>query len=275
MLPRLLFSYSMRGRGKGFPKAFIRGLRSTKDIPVTHENRDASGGTHERGVSSPARRFERKPLVAVAIAGAIALSFVLLAGAVSGGVTEGFDEWVLRALRTPADLADPIGPRWFEEVVRDITALGSTVVLTVAVIVVSCYLWITGSPAKALFLVAAVSLGTLLNRLLKIGYARPRPDIVAHGAFVSNESFPSGHTASSTIVYLMLGMMLARVEASYPVKLFIFAVCAVIAFMVGISRVYLGVHWPTDVIAGWAVGAAWVLIAWYALVRIQPSGTRG
>lgn len=241
---------------------------------MAHDDRENSTGSHASGVSSPARRFERKPLLAVAGAGAIALCFLLLADAVGGGATEAFDEWVLRALRSAGDLADPIGPRWFEEAVRDVTALGSTVVLTFAVIVVSFYLVITGSPAKALFLVAAVSFGTLLNRMLKIGYARPRPDIVAHGTFVSNESFPSGHTASATIVYLMLGMMLARVEASYPVKIFIFAVCVLIALMVGLSRVYLGVHWPTDVIAGWALGAAWVLLCWYALVRIQPSGTR-
>lgn len=242
---------------------------------MTSEDREgATRQKGERGLSSPARRFEQKPLLAVAGACVMALAFVWLAGAVFEGNTSRFDEWLLRALRTPGDLADPIGPRWFEEAVRDITALGSTVVLTLAVIVVALYLWITDAPAKALFLVAAVSFGSLINRLLKIGYARPRPDIVAHGTFVSSESFPSGHTANSTIIYLMLGMMLARVEASYHVKLFIFGVCASIALMVGLSRIYLGVHWPTDVLAGWAVGGAWALICWYGLIYIQPSGTR-
>lgn len=239
---------------------------------VAQEDLDVSKPTAQRGVSSPARRFERKPLVAVAAASILALAFLLLANAVVDGATDGFDEWVLRALRTSGDLADPIGPKWFEEAVRDITALGSTIVLTLAVIVVSLYLWITNASSKALFLIAAVSLGSLLNRLLKIGYARPRPEIVAHGTFVSGESFPSGHTANSTIIYLMLGMMLARVEASYRVKLFIFSVGVTLALMIGMSRVYLGVHWPTDVLAGWAVGAAWVLMCWYVLIRIQPSG---
>ncbi|WP_072392272.1 phosphatase PAP2 family protein [Hyphomicrobium sp. CS1GBMeth3] len=238
----------------------------------SQNKRDAGTGT--RGVSSPARRFELKPLVAVAAAGAAILAFMLYAGAVMDGELHALDEWILRALREPGNLAEPIGPKWFEEAVRDITALGSTIVLTLAVIVVSVYLWIANAPAKAAFLIVAVTLGSMLNRLLKIGYARPRPDIVAHGTFVSSESFPSGHTTNSTIVYLMLGMMLARVEASYPVKLFIFGVCVAISLMVGLSRIYLGVHWPTDVLAGWAVGAAWVLVCWYVLLRMQPAGTR-
>ncbi len=79
---------------------------------------------------------------------------------------------------------------------------------------------------------------------------------------------------SSAIVYLLLGMMLARVETSYAAKVFIFAVCALITLAVGMSRIYLGVHWPTDVMAGWAVGSVWVLLCWYVLLKLQPSGTR-
>jgi undecaprenyl-diphosphatase len=226
------------------------------------------------GISSPARRFEFKPLAAVAVLAALGFGFVELAGAVMEGETRAFDEWLLRALREAGDLSNPIGPAWFEELVRDVTALGSTFVLTFAVVVVAGYLWIVGSPQKAAFLVAAVSLGSLLNRLLKFGFARPRPDIVAHGAYVSTESFPSGHSANSAIVYLLLGMMLARVEASYPTKVYIFTVCVLITTLVGLSRVYLGVHWPTDVLAGWAVGACWAFLCWYALLRLQPTGTR-
>lgn len=226
------------------------------------------------GVSSAARRFELKPLAAAAGLAVAVFAFAALAAAVMGGETRAFDAWILTALREPGDLADPIGPLWFEEVVRDVTALGSTVVLTLAVTIVALYLWIRDKPQKAAFLVAAVSLGALLNRALKLGFARPRPDIVAHGAHVTTESFPSGHSANSAIVYLMLGMMLARVEASYAAKVLIFAVCMTLTLMVGLSRLYLGVHWPTDVLAGWAVGATWVLICWYVLLRLQPSGTR-
>jgi undecaprenyl-diphosphatase len=234
--------------------------------------RQRAGGM--RGLSSAARRFELRPLLAIAAIGLAGFGFAQFADAVMEGETRRFDEWVLLALRAPGDPADPVGPLWFEEMVRDVTALGSTVVLTLAVIVVTAYLIMTKRSQKAAFLVFAVAMGSLINRLLKLGYARPRPDIVAHGQYVTTESFPSGHSANATIVYLMLGMMLARVESSYPVKVFIVSVCTLIAILVGLSRVYLGVHWPTDVLAGWAVGGSWVLMCWYLLLRLQPSGTR-
>jgi undecaprenyl-diphosphatase len=139
----------------------------------------ATGGL--AGISSAARRFELKPLLAVAALAAAGFGFAEFADAVMEGDTRAFDEWVLMALREPGNLANPIGPPWFEELVRDVTALGSTVVLVLAVIVVAGYLLIKDKPQKAAFLVIGVSLGSLLNRLLKLGFARPRPDIVAHG----------------------------------------------------------------------------------------------
>ncbi len=109
------------------------------------------------GISSPARRFELKPLAVVAVVAALGFGFVEFADAVMEGETRAFDEWLLRALREAGNLSDPIGPTWFEELVRDVTALGGTFVLTFAVVVVAGYLWIVGSPQKAAFLVAAVS----------------------------------------------------------------------------------------------------------------------
>ena len=239
----------------------------------TDQDPKAGAGRGARGVSSPARRFEQKHLVPVA-----ACLFVIALAALPWAVLQGgfdrLDEGVLRALRTASDSADPIGPRWLEEMVRDVSALGSTFVLTFAVVVAAGYLWVIGARHKAAFLVLAVSLGTLLNRLLKLAVGRPRPDVVPHATYVSNESFPSGHAANSAIVYLLLGIMLARVEASYAAKVFIFAVCVVTTLLVGLSRIYLGVHWPSDVIAGWLLGALWALLCWYALLRLQPSGTR-
>lgn len=248
-------------------------------MTTEHETNDAGNSNSpeggETGLASAARWFELRPLLAIAAVGLAGFGFAKFADEVMEGETRGFDTWVLLALREPGNLAEPIGPKWFEEMVRDVTALGSTVVLTLAVIVVAAYLVLKGSPRKAAFLALAVALGSLINRLLKLGYARPRPDVVEHGQYVSTESFPSGHSANATIVYLMLGMMLARVEASYPVKVFILSVCAAIAILVGLSRVYLGVHWPTDVLAGWAVGGSWVLMCWYLLLKLQPSGARG
>jgi undecaprenyl-diphosphatase len=228
----------------------------------------------QRGISSGARRFELKPLTAVALIAAGATGLALFAGLVMGGHTRAFDEWLLLWLREGGDPQNPIGPAWFEEMVRDVSALGSTFVLTFAVAIVAVYLLIVKAPQKALFLVAACAAGALMNWLLKLAFGRERPDIVPHVTHATGESFPSGHTTNSAIIYLMLGMMLARVEASYTTKVFIFMVCVLLTVLVGLSRIYLGVHWPTDVIAGWALGAIWVLLAWYVLIRIQPSGTR-
>lgn len=241
---------------------------------TTGPDKDDRAGWGLAGISSAARRFELKPLLVVAALAAAVFAFAQFAHEVMEGETRAFDEWLLLALREQGDLANPIGPQWFEELVRDISALGSTVVLTLAVVIVAGYLWIKKAPQKAAFLVVAVSAGALLNRLLKFGFARPRPDIVAHGTYVTTESFPSGHSANSAIIYLMLGMMLARIEASYSAKVYIFSVCVLLTMMIGMSRVYLGVHWPTDVLAGWAVGATWALLCWYVLLRTQPSGTR-
>jgi undecaprenyl-diphosphatase len=202
------------------------------------------------------------------------VALALIAGAALEGGIRPLDEGLLRALRVPGDLATPIGLMWFQEMVRDVSALGSTFVLTFAVLVVAGYLWIIGAPQKAAFLVVAVSLGALLNRLIKLAVDRPRPQIVEHVSYVSNESFPSGHAANSAIVYLVLGMLLARVETSYAAKAFVFCVCLLLTLIIGLSRVYLGVHWPSDVVAGWLVGAAWALLCWYVLLQMQPSGTR-
>jgi undecaprenyl-diphosphatase len=237
-------------------------------------NKNKTGiGEGKTGVASPARRFERKQLAVVMIALGV-LGLVALGAAVVAGGTGEFDQGLLLALREHGDLANPLGPRWLEETVRDVSALGSTFVLTFAVVVVAGFLWIVDAPLKAAFLVAAVSLGSLLNRLLKLAVARPRPDIVEHATYVSNESFPSGHTANSAIVYLVLGMMLARVEDSFAAKIFVFGVCTLLTVMIGLSRVYLGVHWPTDVLAGWILGGSWAVLCWYVLVSMQPSGTR-
>jgi undecaprenyl-diphosphatase len=228
-------------------------------------------GQGETGVSSPARRFERKQLAVVTIGLGIVGLIALGAAVIAGGTAE-FDKELLLSLRDDGDLANPLGPRWLEEMVRDVSALGSTFVLTLAVVVVAGFLWIVDAPAKAAFLVVAVSLGSLLNRVLKLIIARPRPDIVEHATYVSNESFPSGHTANSAIVYLVLGMMLARVEDSFAAKVFVFGVCTLLTVMIGLSRVYLGVHWPTDVLAGWILGGSWAVLCWYVLVSLQPGG---
>jgi undecaprenyl-diphosphatase len=108
--------------------------------------------------------------------------------------------------------------------------------------------------------------------VLKEFFERPRPDLVPHGAEVFTASFPSGHAMMSAVVYLTLGALLARVETGLRVKAFVLSVSVLLTVLVGISRVYLGVHWPTDVLAGWTVGAAWAVMCWLIARVLQRKG---
>ena len=202
----------------------------------------------------------------------MAFAFIKLAEEVFEGETRGFDTRILLAFRNPADLSDPIGPSWFEESVRDITSLGSVSVLGLVVLAVTGFLVITGRRQTALLVLVSVIAGTLLGSLMKHGFARPRPELVPHGSRIYTASFPSGHATMSAVVYLTLGALLARTEHAQRVKLYILSVAALLTLIVGLSRIYLGVHWPTDVLAGWALGSAWAMISWLAMLWLQSRG---
>lgn len=222
-----------------------------------------------------ARRIDRLewPLILLLLAPAAALwIFVEIADEVVEGTTASFDRTVLLAFRTAGALDDPIGPQWFEEMVRDFTALGGTGVLTLVTVLVAGYLLVTRASHSALAIVVAVATGILLSTLTKMGFDRPRPDLVPHGSYVVTASFPSGHSMMSAVVYLTLGAMLARVQAGWAGRVYVLAAAIVIVVLVGVSRVYLGVHWPTDVLAGWAVGAGWALMWWSATLWLQNRG---
>jgi undecaprenyl-diphosphatase len=228
---------------------------------------------------SPARalidqvtRIERVTLLTVIAAAAALYAFAKLADAVGEGGTRAFDERILLALRTPGNLADPIGPRWVEEMMRDFTALGSTGVLILVVLAVGGFLVMTRKGFAALTVLIAVSSGVLLSQTMKWAYARPRPELVPHGAEVYTASFPSGHSMMSAIVYLTLGALLARTQSGRGAKVYILAVAVILTVLVGVSRVYLGVHWPTDVLAGWALGGVWALACWLAMLWLQARG---
>jgi undecaprenyl-diphosphatase len=217
-------------------------------------------------------RIERGMLLIMIVAAVLLFVFAVLADEVAEGDTRAFDERVLLALRVAGDPADPIGPKWFEEMMRDFTAIGGTGVLVLMVLAVAGFLTLTGKGHAALAIIVAVSGGTLLSQTMKWAYARPRPELVPHGAEVYTASFPSGHAMMSAIVYLTLGAMLARTQAGQAVKAYIIGVAIFLTVVVGTSRVYLGVHWPTDVLAGWALGALWASVCWLAMLWLQSRG---
>jgi undecaprenyl-diphosphatase len=214
-------------------------------------------------------RPEPISLILIALLAGAAWAFVELADEVLEGSTQSIDERVLLGLRAADDPHDPIGPAWLEEVARDVTALGGFTVLGLIVLTVCGLLWLLGK-RRAVWFILIASLGALiLNYALKGAFGRPRPDLVSHGSLVYSASFPSGHSLMATATFLTLGALLARVLAGRRVKIYVFSIAVAVALLVGCSRVYLGVHWPSDVLAGWSAGAAWALACWWIARRLQ------
>ena len=210
---------------------------------------------------SPIYHFLRQQpfVIAAIIACFFAFSFF---GEVVDEVLEGdshaLDEKILMMLRDADNIESPIGPPWLEEMMRDFTALGGIGILTLMSIAAATYLFVTRRKFYAYYLIAVITTGTLLSNLLKIGFDRPRPDLVPHDSITYMAGFPSGHSFMATVVYLTLGAILAEAEPKVALKIYIIFV----VILIGISRVYLGVHWPSDVLAGWLIGAGWALLFW-------------
>ncbi len=209
---------------------------------------------------------------AVGVAALGVLLFALIADETLEGDTHDFDQMILLALREPGEPGNPVGPWWLEQAFADITALGGYTVLSLLVAGVAIYLVSIGKRASALLVVGAVASGTLVSILLKLGFDRPRPELVAQLTHAQSSSFPSGHAMLSAITYLTLGVLLARVHGRRRTKIFVMSFAIGLTLLIGMSRVYLGVHWPTDVLAGWALGAAWAALWWLAAWWLQRRG---
>lgn len=199
-------------------------------------------------------------------------AFIEVADEVLEGDSREVDRRILLALRNPADLGDPVGPLWVEEAFRDITALGSAAVLTLLGAAVVGFLAMRRQYDAIALLVAAVVGGALLSWALKEFFARPRPDLVPHIAQVTSPSFPSGHSLLAVVMYLTLGSLVSRLVEGLRAKIYVLSVGVTFAFLVGVSRVYIGVHYPTDVLAGWTVGLIWALVCWLATRHLQRIG---
>jgi len=209
----------------------------------------------------------RREIVPIAIFLGIALpllAFIEIADEVGEGEARWFDESLLLALRT-SDPADPIGPRWFETAIMDITALGGFAVLALVTLLAVGYLLAINRWGGALMLLAATLGGTAISEGLKMGFNRPRPDLVAHVVETTSMSFPSGHAMLSAVTYLTIGALIAHTQESRQLRGYVLGAAILLTLLIGASRVYLGVHWPTDVLAGWCLGAAWALVCWTAV----------
>jgi undecaprenyl-diphosphatase len=218
------------------------------------------------------RRLERHELE-VLLAGltlsAVLFGFVQLAGEVMEGDTQSLDASIVRSLRDPADPSRPIGPAWIQGVLLDITALGSPFVLGLVVLTIAGYLLLEGRKMTALIVLGTSISGEIINEALKQLFERQRPDIVPHLQSVVTASFPSGHAMQSAVIYLTLGALLTRVVEGRRTKIYCMAMAMFLTFIVGVSRVFLGVHYPTDVLGGWMLGFMWAALTFMVTRRFE------
>jgi undecaprenyl-diphosphatase len=208
--------------------------------------------------------LEPKILSGIVVASVALWFFVEVAENVIEGDARYFDAAILMTLHRP----DFSNADWFIEFVRDISGLGGTGVLGLLVIASIMFLAISNEGKTAFFVTLATLSGAVLSSLLKLGFDRPRLDMIPHLTHTFSTSFPSGHAMVSAVVYLTLGTLLARVVSGLWLKIYVMAVAFSFTGLIGLSRLYLGVHWPSDVLAGWAAGAAWALL-WWAIANVS------
>lgn len=166
----------------------------------------------------------------------------------------------------------PVGPHWLPDAVRDLTAMASAIVLILLALLILGYLCLTRRFATAALIAIATAGGEGLNALLKESFERARPAITSHLVEVKTSSFPSGHSMAASIFYLTMGALLAQTARRRREKIYLMSAAILLTLLTGVSRVYLGVHYPTDVLAGWSAGAAWAILCWFVARWLDRRG---
>ena len=205
--------------------------------------------------------------VGVAVGLAAVGVFALFATVVVQGITQPFDEAVLRWLgahRNPT----------LDRVMVEITTLGNGGVLIMVIAVSGAFLWLTKHRWSVYLLALAYFGGYLMNHLLKESFARPRPTVLDHLDPTTSASFPSGHAMNALIMYGAVAYLVGRLEPTAAMRRTTWGLAALLILAIGASRVYLGVHYPSDVIAGYIAGLAWLTFVAAALTALQFFATR-
>lgn len=206
-------------------------------------------------------------LLEIAIVGILVVTFLKIAHEVQNG-SEWFDHAILLALRNSPE--DPIGSQGFQAAVVNLSGLGSGAVSGLVTLIAICFLCLAGRFRYAA-LVFACAVGTLVVMMtLKGIYERERPSIVTPIEYQGDESFPSGHSMISCALYLTLATLIARALPKRRLRVFTIGIGVLLVFLIGTSRLYLGVHYPTDVLAGWTVGCTWALVCGIVARKLAP-----
>ena len=195
--------------------------------------------------------------------------FGLIAREVASGKRNAFDRYLSLALRSSVDPRQPVGQAWVHEAARDVTSLGSIIVVLITTAAIAGYLFLAHSAGLAGLILLSVLGGIGLNSLLKHVFARPRPNFIIPMARVFTTSFPSGHAMLSATAYLTIGALLSRAAPSETLSLYFMSLAVFMTVLIGFSRIYLGVHYPTDVLAGWCVGASWAALCSLLMTWLQ------
>ena len=250
-------------------------------IPVHHHER-VMGTSHKRDRLRPMTstqvqiflrrmlRIARTEIAAVTALFVVALGvmiFVEVAGDMTGTDGQAFDQAVLAWVQPVA--GDPRGPRWLEEAAADLTSLGGISVLILFAVIAVVFLLLQRKRLSALLLVLGLAGGVTLSEGLKALFERPRPPAAFQAVETLNASFPSGHTLLATVFYLTLGVMQTRAFPRAHLKAFVLGAAMTVALLIGLTRIYLGAHWASDVFAGWCAGAAWAMTLWLVAYAVQ------
>lgn len=174
--------------------------------------------------------------------------------------TRSFDESILKSLRVPGDLSTPVGPRWLLHAVLDLNGLGSVTVLAIITVFAAIHLFMARRRVMAAYLLISVLGGWAISNAIKFIVGRPRPDVVPHLQDVYDPSYPSGHAMMSAVTYLTIAVLISSEAMERGRNMFLLMTAFALSGAIGLCRIYLGVHYPTDVLAGWCAGATWALV---------------
>jgi undecaprenyl-diphosphatase len=195
--------------------------------------------------------------------------FVEVAEEVGEGDHTGFEAKIMKSMRRPDHPELLRGPDWLVVTARDVTALGGAAGTVLIVGLTVGYLLVSRRWVVATFIFCSVAGGFLFSLVLKHHFVRARPEIVPHLMMEDSSSFPSGHSMSSAVVYITLGALLARTATSRSLKIYLICAALLLSGLIGLSRVAMGVHYPTDVLAGWLAGTGWALLCWTLAYWLQ------